>query len=412
MRRQHRGEDGHEDPRDDDGAAGQGERLAPRRPQSSAVTAAETPPGAAVVEGLRVERQAVDGAHRSSMRGYEHRVENVDEEVDHDVDDGDHHAHPHDGGQVEVDCAVEGILADAGPRVDALDQHGARQEAPEGHAEDRGDRDQRRAHDMAADHRPLPQSLGPGRPHVVVAHDLEHRRPGESQDQPDGVDAEDERRQDQMVEGVDEERPSPRQQGVLGVEPGDRRRRADPGGEAPASREPAEAVEEEVEGKERQPEGRDRDTDEAEHPEGPVDHPPPPDCGHDAEGDAEHHAEHDGEKGQLDGGGNVVAEIGGHGPVALLRGPQVAAHQAAEVDQVLLGHRLVEPVTVVEGGHRRRVADGSLTEVGRGRVTGDQVGEDEGHEGDPDHQHQAGGDPAQQEPADAGGGEPPGPARQ
>ena len=52
-----------------------------------------------------------------------------------------------------------------------------------------------------------------------------------------------------------------------------------------------------------------------------------------------------------------------------------------------------------------------LAQVGGGRVTGDEVGEDEGDERDPDHQDHADPEAPGQEPAEPGGGGPPGSGR-
>jgi len=54
---------------------------------------------------------------------------------------------------------------------------------------------------------------------------------------------------------------------------------------------------------------------------------------------------------------------------------------------------------MAEGGHRRRVADSALPEVGGDRVTRDEVGDHERHQGDPDQQHHAGAEPPEQETA-------------
>ena len=80
-----------------------------------------------------------------------------------------------------------------------------------------------------------------------------------------------------------------------------------PGGE------PAQAVEEEVEREQRHPERRHRYAEQADHPEAAVDRAAPADGGEHAEADAQDDRDDDGEKGQLDRGREVLAEVGGHG---------------------------------------------------------------------------------------------------
>ena len=88
--------------------------------------------------------------------------------------------------------------------------------------------------------------------------------------------------------------------------------------------------------------------------------------------------------------------------------PRLQVDQLPQVDEVLLGHRLVEAVLVVEGLDDGRVPKGRLAQVGGGRVTGHEMGEDEGNEGDPDHEDHADPEAPGQEPAEPGGGDPPG----
>ena len=57
-----------------------------------------------------------------------------------------------------------------------------------------------------------------------------------------------------------------------------------------------------------------------------------------------------------------------------------------DVDAVLLRQRLVEPVTLTEGGDGRRILDRALAQVRSRRVTGDEVREQERDERDPEHQ--------------------------
>ena len=94
--------------------------------------------------------------------------------------------------------------------------------------------------------------------------------------------------------------------------------------------------------------------------------------------------------------------------MALLGHAQVEVEQLPQVDEVLLGHRLVQAVLVVEGLHDGRVPQGRLAQVGGGRVARDEVGEDEGDERDPDDQDDADPQAPGQEPPEPGGGGPPG----
>ena len=110
-----------------------------------------------------------------------------------------------------------GVIADAGPRENALDEHGPGQQAPERQAGHGGDGQERRPHDVAPDDRPLRQPLGSGRPHVVVVDDLEHRSPGEAEHDPHREHAEDHPGQHQVIEGVAEQRPLAGEQRVDGV---------------------------------------------------------------------------------------------------------------------------------------------------------------------------------------------------
>ena len=94
--------------------------------------------------------------------------------------------------------------------------------------------------------------------------------------------------------------------------------------------------------------------------------------------------------------------------MALLGNAQVEVEQLPQVDEVLLGHRLVEAVLVVEGLHNGRVPQGRLAQVGGGRVTRHEMGEDEGNQGDPDYQDNADPQAPGQEPPEPGGCGPPG----
>ncbi len=181
----------------------------------------------------------------------------------------------------------------------------------------------------------------------------------------------------------------------------------EPRAQPPARREPAQAVEEDVKNEQGHPERGHRDAEEAEHPQAAVHRAAPAHGGEHAEADTDQDRDDDGEHGQLDGGRDVLAEVGGHGPMALLGHPEVAVKQLPQVDDVLLGHRLVEAVLVVESLDYGRVAQGALAQVGGSRVGRDQVGEDEGYERDPDHQDGTDPQPPGQEPSEPGGGHPP-----
>ncbi len=213
---------------------------------------------------------------------------------------------------------------------------------------------------------------------------------------------------DQVIEGIEEERKLPVQKRVDGVEPGYGPGWAETRAEPPPVGEPAEAVVKKVEHEQRHPERRHRNPEQADHAKATVDRAAPADGGQDAEADTEHGGDDDGEKSQFHRGREVLAEVGSHGAMALLGHAQVEVDQLPQVDEVLHRHRLVQAVLVVEGFHDRRVPERRLAQVGRGRVTRDKVGEDEGNQGDPDHQDNADPQPPGQEPPEPGGCGPPG----
>ncbi len=97
-----------------------------------------------------------------------------------------------------------------------------------------------------------------------------------------------------------------------------------------------------------------------------------------------------------------------HCHVAVLGDPQVAVQQLPQVDQVLIDERLIEAVLMVESLDYGRIPEGALAQVGGGRVRRDQVGQDEGHQGDPDDEDDPYPEAPAQETPEPGGGYPPG----
>ena len=155
----------------------------------------------------------------------EDAVEQVDEQVDHDVDDGHDDADARDGRQVEVRGADVGVLADAGPAKMFSTSTVPESRFPKARPATVAIESKRRPHHVAADDRPLRQPLGSGGPDVVVVYDFEHRGAGEAEHDPDREQAEHHPGHDQVLEGVDEQRKLAVEQGVDGVEAGDRRGR-------------------------------------------------------------------------------------------------------------------------------------------------------------------------------------------
>jgi len=84
--------------------------------------------------------------------------------------------------------------------------------------------------------------------------------------------------------------------------------------------------------------------------------------------------------------------------VALLGLTEVAAREVLQVEPVLNGQWLVEPIVLAKGPHRGGVADGALAEVGRGGVTRDQLGEDKRDESDSEAEEDEGGEAPAEEP--------------
>jgi hypothetical protein len=68
--------------------------------------------------------------------------------------------------------------------------------------------------------------------------------------------------------------------------------------------------------------------------------------------------------------------------MTLLGLAEVTDHKMLQVDGVLHRQRFVETVVRAECRNGRRIRDRALSEVGRGRIAGHQLGEDESHKGD------------------------------
>ena len=81
---------------------------------------------------------------------------------------------------------------------------------------------------------------------------------------------------------------------------------------------------------------------------------------------------------------------------------EVSGRQVLEVEPVADGKRLVEPVVVLERGHRGGVAGRLLPEVRRRRVARDDLREHEHDERDADREEHERDEPPQQEAREAG----------
>ena len=115
------------------------------------------------------------------------------------VADGDDEREALDDDVVAAADRLEQRLAHAGQVEDRLGQDRAGQERAELQPDDRDHRQQRVAHAVADDHRPLLEALGPGRPDVVEAEHLEQARAGHPGDDRERDRAERDGRQDEVL---------------------------------------------------------------------------------------------------------------------------------------------------------------------------------------------------------------------
>ena len=103
-------------------------------------------------------------------------------------------------------CEIAAMVScpESRPAEDALGQHGAAEQEAKPQADDADDRQQRVAKSMP-DHDARPaQAFRVGGAHEVLSQDLDHGGPHEPADDRRGVNAERERRQQEMGEGVEE----------------------------------------------------------------------------------------------------------------------------------------------------------------------------------------------------------------
>ncbi len=107
--------------------------------------------------------------------------------------------------RLKLGGSIYRVAAEAGPGEDRLGQHGTGQQASEGEPDDGDSGDQRVAERVADDDPLLGEPLGPSRADVVETQDLEQRGTRYPGDDAHGIAAKHYARQDQMVEGVEED---------------------------------------------------------------------------------------------------------------------------------------------------------------------------------------------------------------
>ena len=151
----------------------------------------------------------------------EHGVQQVGDQVDEDERDADDQGEAlHDGVVARRDRVVQ-RLADAGQREDRLGEDRPAEQGAERQPDDGDDREQGAAQGVAADDRELAEALGPGGADVVLTEHVEQARAGHPGDDRQRDRADGDRRQDQVLAGVDDELPVPLQQPVEHLEVGD-----------------------------------------------------------------------------------------------------------------------------------------------------------------------------------------------
>ena len=280
-------------------------------------------------------------------------------------------------GRSRFTAARVGVLPDAGPAVDLLDQDGAGQQGGESKTADGDDLDQSGPQHMAPQHDPAGQALGGRGRDVVLVENLQHRRADEPDQRRDRQARQYEHRQCQVPDGVPEHRRSAGEQGVDGVHAGDVRRRGVLRAEPASVGRDAEQVEEHVEHHDREPEGRCGQPDQRARPDRVVggavlaDRGPQPH--RDADDQREQHRRH----GELQAGRNVLRQVGQHRVAGALGSAQVTVGQVSQVGEVLRDERLVQAPFRPIGRDDRRIVLRGFGEVGRGRVAGHQLNEKE-----------------------------------
>src|SRR5205807_1667470 len=137
--------------------------------------------------------------------------------------------------------------------------------------------------------------------------------------------------------------------------------------------EPPELVEPDVQRDERNPERRHGDPGEGGHPQDAIGGAVASKPGEHAGPDADDRREDDRVERELSGRRDELAEIVRDRVVRQRRLAEVAVHEVVEVEEVAGRERPVEPVVVLEGGHRRRVAGGLLAQIRRYGVARDEL---------------------------------------
>src|SRR5215216_2412987 len=106
--------------------------------------------------------------------GVENGVEHVHEQVDQHEEQGPVEDHTLYRSVVPAGYRSVGVQADSGPREDRLRNYRPSQEQSYLQPYDRYRRQHGVSQGVLYDHSPRYDTLGPGRPHVVLVHDLQH----------------------------------------------------------------------------------------------------------------------------------------------------------------------------------------------------------------------------------------------
>ncbi|KAI1690666.1 hypothetical protein DdX_22345 [Ditylenchus destructor] len=109
----------------------------------------------------------------------EQAVENIDQQIEHDDEDGDQHDRAHDERIVAVDRAEHEVTPDAGNGEDRLDHRGAGEQCRRAGCEIGDDGQHGAAHGVRDDHRFRRQTIGTRGADVVGAQRLDHRAAGQ-----------------------------------------------------------------------------------------------------------------------------------------------------------------------------------------------------------------------------------------
>src|SRR5258706_3445421 len=143
--------------------------AAKRRQGDSARATAGTDAGSAAATRMGSVRR---GGSAEAHARIEHRVDDVDHEVDGDEDRDRHEEVGDDDGSVELVDGIDQQLAAAGPGEDRFGDDREGDHGAQLQPDHRDDRDQDVLEHVDADHPPGAKSLGAGELHVVLQHRL------------------------------------------------------------------------------------------------------------------------------------------------------------------------------------------------------------------------------------------------